>query len=44
MKKEIFQENRARWELFEQIGGLADKIMWAAIGAGVALVVVYLFR
>jgi hypothetical protein len=43
MKKEIFQENRARWELFEQIGGLWDKIIWAIIGAAVALVAVHLF-
>jgi hypothetical protein len=43
MKKEIFQENRARWELFEQIGGLWDKIIWAIVGAAVALVAVYLF-
>jgi hypothetical protein len=42
MKKEIFQENRARWELFEQVGGLADKIIWAVVGAIVALVAVYL--
>ena len=44
MKKEILQENRARWELFEQIGSLADKFIWAGIGAGVALVLVYLLR
>ena len=42
MKKEIFQENRARWELFEQVGGLADKIIWAVVGAIVALIAVYL--
>lgn len=44
MKKEIFQENRARWELFEQVGGLTNKIIWAIVGAVVALVVVYLLR
>ncbi|MGB8578832.1 MAG: hypothetical protein WCD56_20050 [Pseudolabrys sp.] len=43
MKKEIFQENKARWELFEQIGSLSDKIIWAIVGAAVALVAMYLF-
>jgi hypothetical protein len=43
MKKEIFQENKARWELFEQIGRLSDKIIWAIVGAAVALVAMYLF-
>ena len=43
MKKEIFQENRARWELFEQVGGLSGKIIWAIVGAAVALIAMYLF-
>jgi hypothetical protein len=42
MRKEIFQENRARWEVFEQIGTLQSKIIWAVIAVAVALVIVYL--
>ncbi|MGA7390918.1 MAG: hypothetical protein WBW99_23765 [Pseudolabrys sp.] len=43
MKKEIFQENKARWELFEQIGSLSGKFIWAIIGAAVALAALYFF-
>jgi uncharacterized membrane protein YeaQ/YmgE (transglycosylase-associated protein family) len=44
MKKEIFQENKARWEVLEWIGPLQTKIVWAVIGAAVALIIVYLLR
>ncbi len=44
MKKEIFQENKARWELFEQISPLKSKIMWAVIAAVVVLGGMYLFK
>jgi hypothetical protein len=42
MKKEIFQENKARWELFEQVGSLHVKILWAVIATALALVIVWL--
>ena len=42
MKKEIIQENKARWELFEWVGSLREKLVWAGLGVVVALVVVYL--
>jgi hypothetical protein len=42
MKKEIFQENKARWEVLEWIGPMQTRIIWAVIGAAVALVLVYL--
>jgi hypothetical protein len=42
MKEEIFQDNKARWALFEQIDSLPNKLLWAVIGAVVALVGAYL--
>jgi hypothetical protein len=31
MKKEIFQENRERWEVFEWIGSTQTKVIWAVV-------------
>jgi hypothetical protein len=42
MKKEIFQENKARWEVFEWIGDTQTKIVWALAAAIVVLGIVYL--
>lgn len=42
MKKEIFQENKARWELFEQVSSLNSKIVWAIVAVVVALGALYL--
>jgi hypothetical protein len=42
MKKEIVQDNKARFELFEWVGGIGDKLVWAVAGAAVALLAVYL--
>jgi hypothetical protein len=42
MKKEIFQENKARWELFEQVGSLNAKIIWAVVAAAIVIGGVYL--
>ncbi len=42
MKKEIFQENKARWEVFEWIGDTQTKIIWALAAAIVVLGIVYL--
>jgi len=44
MKKEIFQENKARWEVFEWIGSTQSKIIWAVAVAIVVLAIVYLIR
>jgi hypothetical protein len=44
MKKEIFQENRARWEVLEWMGSTQSKIMWAVGTAIVVLLIVYLLR
>ena len=44
MKKEIFQENKARWELFEWIGSTQSKIIWAVVAVIVVLGIVYLVR
>jgi hypothetical protein len=42
MRKEIFQENKARWEVFEWIGSTQSKIIWAVAAAIVVLGIVYL--
>jgi hypothetical protein len=44
MKKEIFQENKARWEVFEWIGTTQSKIIWGAIAVIVVLGIIYLVR
>jgi hypothetical protein len=42
MRKEIFQENKARWEVFEWMGNTQTKIIWAVAAAIVVLGLVYL--
>jgi hypothetical protein len=44
MKKEIFQENRARWEVLEWMGSTQTKVIWAVAAAIVVLGIVYLVR
>ena len=44
MKKEIFQENKSRWEVFEWIGTTQSKIIWAVAAVIVVLGIVYLVR
>jgi hypothetical protein len=44
MKKEVFQENKARWEVFEWMGTTQAKIAWAVAAVIVALAIVYLVR
>jgi hypothetical protein len=44
MKKEIIQENRARWEVLEWMGSTQTKIIWALGTAIVVLVIIYLLR
>jgi hypothetical protein len=42
MEKEIFQDNKARWEVFEWIGSTQSKVIWAVGAAIVVLGIVYL--
>jgi hypothetical protein len=42
MRKEIFQDNKARWELFEWMGSTQTKIVWAAAAVVVVLGIIYL--
>jgi hypothetical protein len=44
MKKEIFQENRARWEVLEWMGSTQTKVIWAVAAAIVVLVIIYLLQ
>jgi hypothetical protein len=42
MRKDIFQENKARWEVFEWIGSIQTKVIWAVAAAIIVLGIVYL--
>ena len=44
MKKEIFQENRARWEVLEWMGSTQSKVIWAVVAVIVVLGIVYLIQ
>jgi hypothetical protein len=44
MKKEIWQENKERYFEWNPIEGIVAKVTWAAIGAAVAVVAMYLLR
>ena len=44
MKKEIIQENKARWEVFEWMGSTQSKVIWAVAAAIVVLGIVYLIQ
>ena len=44
MKKEIFQENKACWEVVEWIGSTQSKVIWAVAAAIVVVGIVYLIR
>ena len=44
MKTEIFQDNKARWALFEQVSPLSSAVAWAAVVIVVALAAWYLLQ
>ena len=44
MKKEIIEENKARWEVFEWMGSTQTKVIWVVVAAIVLLAIVYLLR
>lgn len=44
MKKDIWQENKERYFEWNPIENLGAKFAWAAIGAAVAVVAMYLLR
>ena len=44
MKKEIFQDNKARWEVFEWMGSTQAKIIWAVVAAIVVIGIIYVMR
>jgi hypothetical protein len=44
MKKEIFQENKTRWEVFEWMGSTQSKVIWAIAAAVVVLGIIYLLQ
>jgi hypothetical protein len=43
MKKEIFEENKSRWMLFEQVSSTTSAIIWAAVAVIVVLGALYFF-
>jgi hypothetical protein len=40
-KKEMLEENKGRWMLFEQVSPMSSAIMWAVLAVVVVLGVVY---
>ena len=44
MRKDIIEDNKARWEVFEWMGGTQAKVTWGVVAAIVLLAVVYLLR
>jgi hypothetical protein len=44
MRKEIFQENKARWEVFEWMGSTQTKVIWAAVVVILVLAIIYLLQ
>jgi hypothetical protein len=44
MKKEIIQENKARWEVFEWMGSTQSKVIWGIAAAIVVLGIIYLLQ
>jgi hypothetical protein len=44
MKKEILEDRKARWEMFEWMGSTQSKVIWAVAAAIVVLGIVYLLR
>jgi hypothetical protein len=44
MKKEILEDRKARWEMFEWMGSTQSKVIWAVGAAIVVLGIIYLIR
>jgi hypothetical protein len=44
MRKEIFEDNKARWEVFEWMGSTQSKVIWAVAVAIVVLAIIYLLQ
>jgi hypothetical protein len=44
MDKDIIQENKARWEVFEWMGSTTTKIAWAVAAVIVVAGIAYLVR
>jgi hypothetical protein len=43
MNKELLEENKGRWVLFEQMSPISSAFIWAAVAVIGALVVLYFF-
>jgi hypothetical protein len=44
MKKEILEDRKARWEVFEWMGSTQSKVIWAVVAVIVVLGVIYLLQ
>lgn len=44
MKKEILEDRKARWEVFEWMGSTQSKVIWAIAAAVVVLAIIYLIQ
>lgn len=43
MNKQLLEENKGRWILFEQMSPLTSALIWAALAVIVALGIMYFF-
>jgi hypothetical protein len=44
MKKEILEDRKARWEVFEWMGSTRSKVIWAVAVVIVVLAIIYLIQ
>jgi hypothetical protein len=44
MKKEILEDRKARWEVFEWMGSTQSKVIWAVAVVIVVLGIIYLIQ
>jgi hypothetical protein len=44
MKKEILEDRKARWEVFEWMGSTQTKVIWAFAAVIVVLAIIYLLQ
>jgi hypothetical protein len=44
MKKDILEDRKARWEVFEWMGSTQTKVIWAAVVVILVLAIIYLLQ
>jgi hypothetical protein len=44
MKKDILEDRKARWEVFEWMGSTQTKVIWGIVAVIVVLAIIYLLQ